>query len=285
MDQQPPQQPQQPQQPLPPYQPNQPQSPFTIPSGVPTAPPPRKRNTLLIVLGVLGGLLLLCIIGSVALVAIGSSPQAQQASNDRKTAEAATAVALEDSDVALLAKADSIFDEEFASTPDGLDLTPGEGTSAKVEDGAYIATLEEGGYRSVYSKREMTDFISEVDCKVVDGGDNGRCGIVFAVNEKGEDKDNDEYFFFVSGNEFGMSTTFEGSDTSYSRSNDAVKTEGTNRLKVIRVDGEARLYVNDKLVDTVKDDKLPSGGVGFAVSAAGGDAELSVDNWKVWKLP
>lgn len=288
MDQQPPQQP------LPPYQPDQPQqqSPFTLPSGVPTtppvmAPPPpaRKRNILLIVLGILGGLLVLCVVGGAALAFIGNTPQAQEAARQRSTAQAATAEALKDSDAALLASADSVFDEKFSSAPDGLNLEPGEGTAAKVEGGTYVATLEKGGYRSVYSKSELTNFISEVDCKAVSGGDNGRCGIVFAVKEQGEDKDNDEYYFYVGGNEYGMSTTIDGDDTGFLHSNDAVKSDGTNHLKVIRVDGEARLYVNDTLVDTIKDDKLKSGGVGFAVSAPGGDAEVSVDNWQVWELP
>jgi hypothetical protein len=286
MDQQPPQQ-----QPLPPYQPDQQQqSPFSLPQGVPTAPvmappqPARKRNTLLIVLGVIGGLLALCVVGFIGLAILGSTPQAQQASTDRKTAEALPTTAA-DADAALLEKAVTVFDEEFSSAPDGLDLTPGEGTSAKVEKGVYVATLEEGGYRSVYSKREITDFISELECEALSGDDNGRCGIVYAVNEKGEDKDNDEYYFFVSGDEYGVSTTIEGDESSFSNAHDAVKSEGVNHLKVIRVGGEARLFVNDTLVDTVKDDKLKSGGVGFAVSAPGGDAEVSVDNWKVWRLP
>ena len=280
MDQQPPQQP------LPPYQPNQQQqqSPFTLPSGVPNtpvmAPPPpaRRGNTLLIVAGVLGGLLLLCVVGVAALAFIGSRSGASTAGQQ------ATSTAQQSADAALLAKADSLFDEDFSSTPTGLDLKPGEGTSAKVDGGAYVATLEKGGYRSVYSKSGLTNFISEIDCKAVSGGDNGRCGIVFAVTEKGEGKDNDEYYFFVSGSEYGLSTTVDGSESSFSHSNDAVKSDGTNHLKVVRVDGEARLYVNDTIVDTVKDDKLKSGGVGFAASAPGGNAEVSVDNWKVWKL-
>ena len=53
----------------------------------------------------------------------------------------------------------------------------------------------------------------------------------------------------------------------------------TNRLKVVAIGNTIELYVNDQLLDTVQDDLLSQGSVGFLVSSSfEGGVQVSFDN-------
>jgi hypothetical protein len=224
----------------------------------------------------------------VALVAIGTSPAAQQAGKEKQTAEAATTVAERQDADALEKKATQVFDEKFDNNDSGVSVEPSDGTKATIEGGVYKATLDDGGFRSVYSKRELQDFIVEVECKTLVGGDSGECGVVFNVKEIDGQKDNDENYFYVKGGKYGVYTSIGGktSGLNTEKSHEAIKSGDTNIVKLVHIDGEARLYVNDVLIEKIPDAdlKLKGGGVGFAVSASGGDAVVQVDNWKLLRF-
>lgn len=264
-------------------------SPYQLPPQYPgynPVPQPRKRTWLWITLGAIGGLAMLCVLGVAALFIIGNSPAAQQAANEKATAVAATSVALSGEEQGLLDSSKEIFNESFDNNDAGFDASPSDGSTVAIGDGVYQATFSDTAYRSVYSQRELDSFISEVDCKVVSG--DGSCGIIFGVHEIDGKTDNDEIFFFVSGNSYGVRTRVDGSDTSKKFSNSAIKdSEGAvNHLRVVRVDDEARLYINDQLIDRIQvtDEKLKSGSVGFSVGSNDTKAVVEVDNWKVYQI-
>ncbi|NJN18936.1 MAG: hypothetical protein HC822_23105 [Oscillochloris sp.] len=153
-------------------------------------------------------------------------------------------------------------------------------------DGTYQATLSELSFRSVFLDEPLGDLAAEVDCVTLEGGSDASCGIIFGVNETGDPNENDQHFFFVKGNQYGMQTTEGGNDSSWAKSHRAVNgTAGsTNLLRVIRQGSEVRLYVNDILVDRFELSGLASGGVGFATSADENNAVVRIDNFRIWDL-
>lgn len=258
---------------------------FTLPPADLSAPPPAKKRGmpvwLIIVLAIVGLLLLGCL----AIGALGAGLVLQSAN---PTAQAATAEASQmqlTADEELIVNGELLVEEPFDSA-DSIDVSPGDGSTATVEGGMYEASLTEQSFRSVYLNEPLTDFASEVECTVVSGGSEGACGIIFGVNETDDPNNNDQHFFFVSGGNYGMQTVNGGSNSSWSRSNGAVKSaEGEiNLLRVLRQGSEVRLYVNDTLVDRFELTDLPEGGVGFAVRADEGDATLRLDNFRIWSI-
>lgn len=260
---------------------------FNLPPASATTTPleqPRRRGLpiwLMVVLGIVG----LLVLGCGALLLIGSNPAVQQANATSQAATAEASAAQLAADEELIVDAEQIIDETFDSA-DSIDITPGEGSSAKVENGVYEAVLSEQSFRSVFLDEPLGDFAAEVECVVTEGGSDGSCGIIYGVNEVDGQDDNDQHFFFVSGGGYGVQTSEGGSDKNFENGNRAVNAEAgaLNLLRVIREGSEVRLYVNDTLVDRFESTQLPEGGVGFAASADDGDATVQIDNFRIWEL-
>jgi hypothetical protein len=55
--------------------------------------------------------------------------------------------------------------------------------------------------------------------------------------------------------------------------------QATNRLKAILIGDTIKLYVNDTLLETIRDDRVSAGSVGFMVSSfPEGEVHVSFDN-------
>jgi hypothetical protein len=225
------------------------------------------------------------VVGCVALIAIGTNPAVQSAGATAQAVTAEASAAQLAADEELIVNAEQLIDEPFED-PDAIDITPDEGSTASISDGVYEISLEENNSRSTYLDEPITDFASEVECAVIDGGSNGACGIVFGVNDDGDDENPDEHYFFVSDGKYGMTSVEGGNENSWSKGHSAVKDEEgeMNLLRVVREGPEIRLYINDVLVDRFESTQLPEGGVGFAASAEDGGATVQLDNFRIWQF-
>lgn len=128
----------------------------------------------------------------------------------------------------------------------------------------------------------FTDFTAEVDATQVDGTDQNMYGIMLRVFGY----DLDYYVFGISGN--GMYTLIYDhlrNDRAMTRIVDwkhstAIRQgQATNHLKAVLIGETIELYVNDTLLETVRDDRISAGSVGFVVSGSPeGGVHVSFDN-------
>ena len=128
----------------------------------------------------------------------------------------------------------------------------------------------------------FTDFVVEVDTTQVGGTDQNLYGLMLRVFGS----DLDFYLFGISGN--GMYTLIydhlrnTGAMTrivDWKPSTAIKKGQATNHLKAVLVGNTIELYANDTLLETVQDDRISAGSVGFVVSGSPeGGVHVSFDN-------
>ncbi len=186
----------------------------------------------------------------------------------------------------LLDSSTELLNEDFSGSEATVDTSETEYSKITIADGRYNIDYSSAGYRSAYYTSVVSNFIAEVDCQNLAGGDKAFCGISFAIAD--DPQSNDEYFFYVSGAQYGFYTSKGGVVTNVHFDNSAVKEGEVNTLKVINNAGKAELFVNGSLVDTKTTTDLAAGGVGFETSSESEDGvavKITVDNFHLWQLP
>jgi hypothetical protein len=133
----------------------------------------------------------------------------------------------------------------------------------------------------------FTDFAAEVDVMQVDGADQSLYGLMLRMFGY----DLDFYLFGISGN--GMYTLiYDRLDKDVPavriidwKPSTAIKRgQATNHLKAVLVGNTIELYANDTLLETIQDERISAGSVGFVVSSSSeGGVHISFDNLVVTK--
>lgn len=154
-----------------------------------------------------------------------------------------------------------------------------------IEDGVFKVQWDTGGFSyELYQVREFTNFIAQVDCVVVKGEGDGSCGIVF-----GQKPDKGQYEFEVFNDYYRLNLNIDGEWQTLVEGDPAgvVKPNETNRLRVVRINNEARLYINDQMVASDVDKAFPSGRIGVSTNSYRdeGGVEVWFDNFTIWELP
>lgn len=230
-------------------------------------------------------------------------PTADTGPNDQATADivertalVATSEALTEQQAALQATVEAqqlfvsaklIFSDEFVDNRNNwFTGSFSEEERDIIKDGVFqVHWSGKGTSFELYEVRPLTDFIVQVDCVVIKGDLNGSCGIVFAHN-----RGVGMYKYEVFNDYYRLSLVQTDKDVELLLEGDPkgiVKPNNTNRLKVIRHNGQVQLFLNDRLLDSDDDITFTSGKIGISTSSYDetNAVEVWFDNFFIWELP
>jgi hypothetical protein len=198
-----------------------------------------------------------------------------------------TAVALEAEINALFASARRVFYDEFVDNRNAWFTGVFREIECDwIEDGVFkVLWTDRGTSYELYELGSFTDFISEVDCRMVRGGVYGSCGLIFAERRNvGFYKFEffiDYYRLLVITTEDEPIVLDEGDPRHLTHVGDQ------NRLRVIRQGDRIRLFINGALVADLRDATFGAGRVGVSTACyrEGGGVEVHFDNFGIWSLP
>lgn len=176
------------------------------------------------------------------------------------------------------------FSDDFSNAESGLDVS---GQLTYVYDqGAYVLqSFQENYFGARFRERPVvSDFILEVDARIVEGPDNAALGISFRrqdarnyynlmVNGKGE------YLLRKS-----VNRSWQSVGTANWTFSPAIKTgRAMNRLKIMARGSEITLWVNGQQISTVQDSSFTEGQVAFALQSPVGVPSIKVafDNLRI----
>jgi hypothetical protein len=217
---------------------------------------------------------------------------AQVAADEQATAAAqvgqATAIAQATAETAaLFANARQVFFDEFVDNRNNWFTGQWSDQETDVIEGGVFKVLWSGAGASfeLYEVRGLNNFIAQVDCVVAKGDADGSCGIIFA-----QTPDVGLYKFEVFNDYYRLSVFQQDQDTKVLLDGDPagiVNPNNTNRLKVVRINNQAFLYLNDQLLDTNTDTTFSAGKVGVSTNSYldNGSVEVWFDNFALWELP
>jgi hypothetical protein len=175
-----------------------------------------------------------------------------------------------------------LFSDDFSDRASGWGTSSEENYEQRYEDGGYHFLIRSEGWASwKWLEDEYTDFVLEVDARLVDGPQDSTYGLVFRL----QDGDN-FYFFEVSAD--GYFYLGERVDDEWVKIKDWTASpfieqgESTNRLKVVCQSSRITAYVNELQVMTVTDSSFERGRVGMLVeSPEAGGTHVRFDNFEV----
>lgn len=203
------------------------------------------------------------------------------------TAEAQQAVdsqAVQATTQALLTGAQQVFRDEFVDNHNAWFTGRfNDNETNSIENGVFRVVRDAKGRSfELYQVRPLTNFVAEVDCKVVDNKEGG-CGLVYGENDKQGRWDFDIYTDYYQLNIIeGENATriLEGDPTGIVRPND------WNKVRVIRRDGVTYLYINDVLLNQTTDNRFDRGKVGVLTTSyqEEGQVEIQFDNFVVSEI-
>jgi hypothetical protein len=188
-----------------------------------------------------------------------------------------------------LASRQLIFDETFESDTSVLDVD-----SASIKNGAYQTEIIHPGVFHVIPNgggKTLTDFIAEVECTVFSA--LGQCGIAFTVQYDQDGKLAGFYAVYLTAEGYGFrSDPLEGFQTGSIKTSSTVKPGAVNLLRIVRINDEAQIYINDQEVDRIEltAPSLETGEIGLYVGLAPDAnptefASITADNVRVWEIP
>ncbi len=180
---------------------------------------------------------------------------------------------------------ETLFEEkEFTETGCFYDSSTDE-IQYFVEEGAFhidVLVPEWYALSPCLGKDDFTDFILEVDATQVAGPDHNLYGIMLRYNDSAR-----EYYYFAISGDGNYTLVFDNLDAQEPTTklihwtpSSAIKTgASTNHIKIVAVGNTFELYVNDQLLDTIHDERISSGTVGFVVATSEeGGAHIKFDN-------
>jgi hypothetical protein len=230
---------------------------------------------------------------SVDLEATAAAGQAQQ--DEAATAAAAqaqqdeaAAAAVVATEQALTAGATQAFHDEFVDNRNAWFTGRfNDNETNLIENGVFRVLRDtKGSSFELYQPRSFNNFVAEVDCLVVSGGNNASCGLVY-----GEQENVGRFSFEVFNDYYRLSINQGGEWTVLLEGNPSgiVQPDAWNRLRVVRRGNDVRLYINDQFLQSAVDDRFPTGRIGVETSSyqqeGEGQFELQFDNFTIWQLP
>jgi hypothetical protein len=248
------------------------------------------RRTLFIILSIFGVLALVCIGAVMFFETYGQSADVQARVQATQTAEAAQAdvnTAQAVAEPTRLAASLLFLEETFESSTPVLDVD-----SASLRNGAYQTEIRyAGAFYVLSSGKPLTDFIAEVDCTVFSS--LGQCGVAFGAQYGQDGKLAGFYAVYLTGDGYGFrSDPLEGSQNGFNKTSSAVKPGAVNILRVVRINNEARVYVDDQEIDRIELEapSLQTGKIGLFIglapeAAATDFTSITADNFRVWEVP
>lgn len=210
------------------------------------------------------------------------------AASQVQTIQAATAVVAGTAETeALFAEAAVAFQDEFVDNRNAWFVGVfNEIETDRIEDGVFkVIWAGEGTSYELWEVRELTNFIAEVDCLVVQGGGDGSCALVFGTqDDRGFYKYElfeDYYRLFVVPPEGDPQILAEGDPTGLVRPGEA------KRLRVIRRGDEIAIALNGAPLAEASDLTYLIGKVGVSTNSynEAGGVEIWFDNFVIWELP
>ena len=180
-----------------------------------------------------------------------------------------------------------LWEDDFSNVSSGWPQESLKDSHAYVyENGEYYIT-EEIPVWMVWSKNtsagQFTDFILEVDARLVSGPSGSSYGVTFRT----KDYDN-LYLFQVSENGFYQVYKLINDEwhelQKWTLSNYINQGHATNHLKVICRGSQIEVYVNDHHLFTVTDSTFTQGYMGLGVQAGDGTARAAFDNLRVYSV-
>ncbi len=257
----------------------------TAPVTQPTTPPALSSPTAAQPLATVVGGIAVATPGGAA--SIAQTAQAGTAQALREIAPTQTAAALAAEAAELFQRSRRIFYDTFVDNRNAwytgvfqeieLDL---------IEDGVFkVLWSGRGTSYEVYELSSFTSFIAEVDCRIARGGGDGSCGLIFGQRQNvGFYK----FEFFI--DYYRLSVIAADRDPVLLAEGDPrqiTQIGDFNRLRVIREGDRIRLFVNDTLLNDLRDDTYPSGRIGVSTTCyrEEGGVEIHFDNFGIWTLP
>jgi hypothetical protein len=155
-----------------------------------------------------------------------------------------------------------------------------------IEDGVYKVTWFADGFSyELWQVRDLANFIAEIDCRVVAGGGDASCGLIFGQNQDVgfyEFEVFEDYYrvtAYTSGQE--PQTLLEGDPAGIIASGETI------RLQMVRRGSELRAAINGVVVGRVNDTTFSTGKVGLSTNSylEEGGVEIWLDNLTIWELP
>lgn len=156
--------------------------------------------------------------------------------------------------------------------------------TVSVDDGTLQIVWDgKGSSYEVYIK-SLENFMADIDCTIVEGGNQVGCGLVFAQSDDGI------YEYEVYEDYYRLSIYPKGEDPRIlveGNATDIFLPNEANLLRVVRDNGVIRIYLNEQLLARSRDTTLGSGKIGISSKSYLEDdtAEIHFDNFALWGLP
>ncbi len=175
------------------------------------------------------------------------------------------------------------YEDNFSNLDSGWLVSSKEGVSYSYVGGEYNISVSDTGLLHSCSNQVagvQTNFVVEVDTRVLSSVDTGKYGVLFRRNDNG-----DFYGFRIVGNQYTVEKYFRGEWSYFKRStvSSYIKTDGSkNNLKVACLGTTIEIYVNGQRLATLNDDSLTSGRISLAASEA--NTSVNFDNFRLYKF-
>lgn len=175
------------------------------------------------------------------------------------------------------------YEDDFSNTDSGWRESSDEEACYSYQNGEYnIAVSNPGIVYSSWNRLvgEQTNFIVEVDTRVLSSVDTCEYGVLFRRNDN-----NDFYEFRIVGNRYTVEKYFQGEWSYLKRSTASsyIKTDGNkNNLRVACLGTTIEVYVNGQRLTTLNDDSLTSGKISLMASEA--NTSVNFDNFILYKF-
>jgi hypothetical protein len=205
------------------------------------------------------------------------------------TAEAATATAVVAATAEaeqLFARARQVFRDQFVDNRNAWYTGVFQAIETNtIEAGVFkVNWTGRGTSYELYMVRDLNDFMAEVDCRIVQGGTEASCGLIFGQNEAigyyKYELFEDYYRLFL------MRAVGEPLTLAEGNPGELFARDEPNRLRAVREGERLRIFLNGVLLAEAFDGTYPSGKVGITTSSyhdAGG-VEIWFDDFVIWEL-
>ncbi|MBC8078154.1 MAG: hypothetical protein H7Y32_18900, partial [Chloroflexales bacterium] len=195
---------------------------------------------------------------------------------------AATATAATATEAALVGQARQVFRDSFDDNRNAWFTGRfGDEQNAIISGTFQVLHEAAGSSFELYQNRTFTSFIADVDCVVLTKA-KGSCGLAFGAGKGVRwsfELFSDYYRLSLYEGE-GGSVLLEGNPATQ------VKADDWNTLRVLRRDGQIRLYVNGGFLRAIDDTRLAEGYVGVETGAyqeaGAGPVDVRLDNFTLW---
>ncbi len=179
-----------------------------------------------------------------------------------------------------------IYMDDFSDPNSGWLQISTEELESSYKDGEYHILAKKSNWATWRWNRNagrVTDFILEIDARLVSGPKDSSYGLIFRV------QNNDNFYRFIvdENGHYLIGTRSNGEWTkllSSTKSEYINKGNSTNRLKIVCQGSQIQAYVNGYHLSTIVDDLFTDGWIGCTVVTHEPNTHVAFDNIKVFEL-